>query len=50
MSDHSDFWETWTSGMFSAVESKKPDTYHLAVGKIRRSTWDKAMSLLLNLD
>ena len=47
LSDHNDFWETWTSGMFTVVESKKLDTDHLAIGKIRRSTWDKVPSMLL---
>ena len=50
MSYPRDFWETWTSRMFSIVESKKSDTDHLAVGKIRQPTWDKVTSLLLKLD
>ena len=44
------FWEIETTGMFTVVESKNPDTDDLAIGKIRRSTWDKVTSMLLNLD
>ena len=50
LSVHTEFWETETSGMVTVVETKKLDTDHLAIGKIRQSTWKVVTTLLLTLN